>query len=576
VSAPDDSISRPLDLAREFAAASADDWRRTVADSLGGRRLEDLLVEVCDGVAVRPLYTADDLPAGGARAVPRATAGWQACQRCDHPDPAETGRWIAEAARRGVDGAWLVFDAAARRGLDAWAPASAALAVDGVVLSTAGELRPVLEAVDAARAEAFLDGGGNGIALAAAVLAARQLRGPTPGALSGGLGWDPLGALAGDGELPYGLERSLELLADAVAWADRHGCSVRAASVSTLPYHMAGATPVQELAGAIGTGVEYLRRMTASGAELEAACGRLVFVVPIGRDLPVGIATLRALRVMWSRVVAASGGNPAARVATIHAVTPPRGLTRRDPWVNMLRATVGAFAAIAGGADILTVLPFDAALGHPDAFGRRIAANLHTILREESHLGRVLDPAGGSYAIERLTRDLAEAGWAAFQAIERAGGMAAALLDGGLHRELAAATRRLAADLAGGRMPITGVSSHPDRNERPLERPVIARADVLAAAASRPAPPALDGNLWARLAAVEQAVEAGRGDGSVLDAAIAALAAGATIGAVAAALRGSGEPTRIAALPAAREEAALEGRSGPGEALSPTPEAGRG
>jgi methylmalonyl-CoA mutase len=279
---------------------------------------------------------------------------------------------------------------------------------------------------------------------------------------------------------------------------------------------------------------------------------------------------------MWSRVVEASGGGPAARVATIHAVTPPRGLTRRDPWVNMLRATVGAFAAVAGGADIVTVLPFDAALGHPDAFGRRIAANLHAILREESHLGRVLDPAAGSYAVERLTWDLAEAGWAAFQAIERAGGMAAALLGGGLHRELAAAARRQAADVVGGRTPITGVSSHPDPNERALERPVIARADVLTAAASRPAPPALDGKLRARLAAVEQAAAAGRGDGSVLDAAIAALAAGATIGAVAAALRGSGEPTRIAALPAAREEAALEGRRGPGEAPIPSPEAGRG
>lgn len=576
MSAPDDSISRPLDLAPELSAASAHDWRRAVADSLGGRRLEDLLVEVCDGVAVRPLYTADDLAAGQARAVPRAAAGWQACQRCDHPDPAETGRWIAEAAQHGVDGAWLVFDAAARRGLDASDPGSAALAVDGVVLSAAGELGPVLEAIDAARVEAFLDGGGNGIALAAAVLASRRLQGPAPAGLSGGLGWDPLGALAGDGELPYGLERSLELLADATAWADRHGCSVRAASVSTLPYHMAGATPVQELAGAIGTGVEYLRRMTASGAELEAACHRLVFVVPIGRDLTVGIATLRALRVMWSRVVEASGGRPAARVATIHAVTPPRGLTRRDPWVNMLRATVGAFAAVAGGADILTVLPFDAALGHPDAFGRRIAANLHAILREESHLGRVLDPAGGSYAIERLTRDLAEAGWASFQAIERAGGMAAALLGGGLHRELAAAARRQAEGLRTGRTPITGVSSHPDRSERPLARPTTARADVLAAAGSRPAPPAPDGKLRERIAAVERAAEAGRGDGSVLDAAIAALAAGATISAVAAALRGGGEPTRTAALPAAREEATLEGWCGPGEALSPPPEAGRG
>jgi methylmalonyl-CoA mutase len=382
--------------------------------------------------------------------------------------------------------------------------------------------------------------------------------------------------LAGDGILPYGLERSLELLADAAAWSEGHGRGMRIATVSTLPYHMASATPVQELACAVATGVEYLRRMTAAGVGLEAACRHVEFVVPIGRDLPVGIATLRALRVMWARVVHACGGDGAARVARLHAVTPPRGLTRRDPWVNMLRATVGAFAAVAGGADVLTVLPFDAALGHPDGFGRRIAANLHAILREESRLGHLLDPAGGSYAIERLTRDLAEAGWAAFQAIERAGGMAAALLGGELHRELAASARRQAVDLASGRMPITGVSSHPDRSEAPLERPVTTRAEVLAAASARLAGRGPDEHLPELLAAVERAAGAGRGDGSVVDAAITASAAGATVGAVAAAIRGRGEPTGIAALPAAREEELIESRRLGSAPSHSSPEAGGG
>ena len=243
----------------------------------------------------------------------------------------------------------------------------------------------------------------------------------------------------------------------------------------------------------------------------------------------------------------------------------------------MLRATVGAFSAVAGGADVLTVLPFDAALGHPDGFGRRIAANLHAILREECRLGQLADLAGGSYAIEGLTRELAEASWAAFQAIEAAGGMAAVLLDGGLHRELAASARRQAADLASGRMPVTGVSSHPDPGEQPLERAVTARAEVLAAAAARLAGRAPDGRgSGSLLAAVERAAGAGRGDGSVLEAATAAMAAGATVGAVAAAIRGRDAPTAIAALPAAREEEILDSPRSSGTTPLASPEAGDG
>ena len=576
MSIPDSTISSPLDPAREFPAAAFDDWARAAEDSLGGRRLSDLVVEICAGVAVPPVATAAELPAAATAAIARPAVGWQPCQRCDHPDPEETARWIADAAARDVRGSWLVFDAAARHGLDAWDAAAARLAVDGVSLSTAGELDPVLRAIADGNVALHLDGGGNGVALAAAALAARQLRGAAPGGLTGVLGWDPLGALAGDGELPYGLERSLDLLADAAAWSGCHGPALRAATVSTLPYHLAGATPVEELACAIGTGVEYLRRLTMAGIELEAACRGIVFRVPVGRDLPVGIATLRALRLMWARVVDVAGGGDEARLAVLHAVTPPRGLARRDPWVNMLRATVGAFSAVAGGADILTVLPFDAALGHPDGFGRRIAANLHAILCEESHLGRVADPAGGAYAIERLTHDLAEAAWAAFQEIERAGGMAAALLDGALQRRIEGAARRRAENLAGGRLPITGVSSHPDRGERPLERPVTTRAEVLAAAAARCGRAAPAGGAATLLGAVERAAAAGRGDGSVLEAAIAAMAGGATLAAVTAAIRGRGEPTAITALPTARDDEVFEGRHAAGDAPSPAPEAGRG
>lgn len=572
---PDDLLCRPADPRAEFTPASLEAWQAAAEASLEDRGLGELEAELVAGMPARLVYAAADLPPS-VSAPRRAAPGWHACQRCDHPDPAETGRWIADAAERGMTCTWLAFDAAARHGLDARDPASAALAVDGLVLSSAAELGPVVDAVEAHRSGVRLDGGGNGFVLAAALLAARRLRAGVPAGLAGSLGLDPLGALAGDGILTCGLERSLELLADAAAWTESHARGLRAACVSTMPYHMAGATPVQELACAAATSVEYLRRMTADGVELGTACRHLEFLVPVGRDLPVGIATLRALRVIWARIVEACGGDSAAAVATIHAVTPPRGLARRDPWVNMLRATVGAFSAVAGGADVLTVLPFDAALGHPDRFGRRIAANLHSILREECGLGQVLDPAGGSYAFERLTRDLAAAAWAAFQAIEAAGGMAAVLLGGGLRHELAASAGRQADEIASGRTVITGVSSYPNPAERLLERPATRRAEALAAAVARPPATAHDGRLPELLAAVERIAGEGRRDGSLLDAAIAAMAAGATVGALAAAIRGRGGPTTVPALPAAREEELLEARATAGATRGSEAEAGGG
>ncbi|CAM5383467.1 methylmalonyl-CoA mutase OS=Streptomyces antimycoticus OX=68175 GN=SANT12839_085060 PE=3 SV=1 [Streptomyces antimycoticus] len=166
----------------------------------------------------------------------------------------------------------------------------------------------------------------------------------------------------------------------------------------------------------------------------------------------------------------ACGAPSEARAQRQHAVTSPVMMTRRDPWVNMLRTTVATLAAGVGGADAVTVLPFDSAIGLPDDFARRIARNTSTILLEESHLARVIDPAGGSWYVEKLTDDVARAAWAWFQEIERAGGMAAALASGLVRDRLAETWARRGRDLARRKEPITGVSEFPNLAERPVER----------------------------------------------------------------------------------------------------------
>ncbi|TQE20534.1 methylmalonyl-CoA mutase family protein, partial [Streptomyces ipomoeae] len=224
-----------------------------------------------------------------------------------------------------------------------------------------------------------------------------------------------------------------------------------------------------ELGCSLATGVSYLRELTAAGLSVEQACGQLEFRYAATDDQFLTIAKLRAARRLWARVAEVCGA-PASGAQIQHVVTSPVMMARRDPWVNMLRTTVAALAAGVGGADSVTVLPFDDALGLPNAFARRIARNTSTILIEESHLSRVIDPAGGSWYVERLTDELAQAAWAQFQWIERMGGQAAALRDGYLGPDLANTWAARTNKLAKRREPITGVSEFPHLHEKPVER----------------------------------------------------------------------------------------------------------
>ncbi|NEA13363.1 methylmalonyl-CoA mutase, partial [Streptomyces sp. SID10692] len=257
-------------------------------------------------------------------------------------------------------------------------------------------------------------------------------------------------------------------LAPAVRWAQRCDAEypeLRAVAVDALPYHEAGGSAGEELGLSLATGVAYLRALTGAGMSVEAACGQLEFRYAATADQFLTIAKLRAARRLWARVAEASGA-PAAGAQRQHAVTSPVMMTRRDPWVNMLRTTLATLGAGVGGAESVTVLPFDHALGLPDAFARRIARNTSTILIEESHLARVVDPAGGSWYVERLTDELAAAAWAFFQETERAGGLPAALRSGMVAERLAATWAARSAKLARRKEPITGVSEFPMPGER--------------------------------------------------------------------------------------------------------------
>jgi methylmalonyl-CoA mutase len=244
---------------------------------------------------------------------------------------------------------------------------------------------------------------------------------------------------------------------------------VRAIVVDAVGVHAAGGADAQELGFSIAAGVAYLRTLTEAGLDVATAARLLEFRYAATDEQFATIAKLRAARRLWARVLSACGSDDAGGQHQ-HAVSSPTMFTRRDPYVNLLRGTIAGFAAGVGGADAVTVAPFDAALGVSSPFARRVARNTQALLIQEAHVARVIDPAGGSWLVESLTNALARAAWAFFQELEAAGGAVVAL-DAGLvaarveavraAREQAVATRRT---------PITGVSEFPDLAELPVER----------------------------------------------------------------------------------------------------------
>ncbi|UCZ63141.1 methylmalonyl-CoA mutase small subunit [Mycolicibacterium phocaicum] len=283
--------------------------------------------------------------------------------------------------------------------------------------------------------------------------------------LSIDLGADPLTApLSG---------RAAAAAADVVATAAKltgYDGGVRAVTVDAAALHNLGASASLELAGALAAGVAYLRLLTESGLSAADALRQLSFRFAADDDQFATIAKLRAARRLWARVAEVVGA-PDSGAATIHAVTSKAMMSQRDPWVNMLRTTLAAFAAGVGGADTLLVETFDAAIdgglpGTAVTFSRRMARNTQLLLLEESHLGRVVDPSGGSWFVEDLTDQLAQQAWTKFQELESLGGFVAARDH--LSAQIAEVAARRADDIAHRRTALTGVNEFPNLAETPL------------------------------------------------------------------------------------------------------------
>jgi len=458
-----------LSLAADFSAAAHDHWLKLVDKVLGGAPFDKKLVSrTYDGLALQPLYTRADwdaendpsgLPGGapftrGGTVLGTSANGWDVRQSHAHPDPKTANEQILEDLQRGVTSISLKIDASG---------------ANGIAVRSLADLDAVLKDVLLDLAPVALDVVGPPQPIAALLMNLLTKRGIKADAFSGDFGFDPLGILASTGQLAIGADAVFARFADTASYIAKHYPKARAINIKAITYHSAGAADAQELGCAMAVAVEYLRALTNAGLDVDTACGQIAFTVAADADFFLTIAKVRALRKLWGRVAEACGASVESRVAPITACTAPRMMSRRDPWVNILRTTVGCFAAGVAGADAVTVLPFDAALGLPSDLGRRIARNTQIVLQEESGLNRVIDPAGGAWMFERLTDELAEKAWAFFQEIEKQGGMTTALTSGFVAGKIAAVHAERAKNISRRKDAITGVSEFPNIHEAPVQ-----------------------------------------------------------------------------------------------------------
>ncbi|GLE50753.1 methylmalonyl-CoA mutase small subunit [Mycobacterium montefiorense] len=443
-------------------------WRTAVAGVLAksarkepaelGEQPEHLLdTQTYDGFAVRPLYTAfDELP------EPSLPGEWPYLRGGDPFRDVKSGWKVVEA-----------FPGAAATAAEANAAVLGALG-DGVSAllirvgadgATAQDLEVLLSGVYLSMAPIVIEAGADYVVAADAMLAlVADVEADQRATLSIDLGADPLtAALSG---------RPAAAIDDVVAVASRvtDERGVRAITVDGTAFHNLGANATWELAAGIAAAVAYLRVLTEAGIPVGKALGQISFRFAADDDQFMTIAKMRAARQLWARV-AEVVGEPDAGGAIVHAQTSLPMMTQRDPWVNMLRCTLAAFGAGVGGADTVLVFPFDIAIpggfpGTARSFARRIARNTQLLLLEESHVGRVLDPGGGSWFVEDLTKQLAQRAWEQFQAVEARGGFVDAR--DYIAEAIADIAGRRADDIAHRRTAITGVNEFPNLTEPTL------------------------------------------------------------------------------------------------------------
>ncbi len=532
----------------EFPPTLYEEWRKAIDKVLKGAPFEKRLVtKTYENIDLQPMYRQEDI-AGlpqidslpgfapyvrGVSPLGYVASSWDVAQEIPCATPTAFNEALSADLARGQNAVNLVLDHPTLHGVDADQADAGDVGKDGLSLSSLADLAEALNGVDLETTPIYVQADASALSFAALLAALVKQQGKSLAKLRGAIGMDPLGHLAHYGHLPRDLNGVYDVMAQLTGWAKANAPQLQTLTVQGHPYHNGGASTTQELAFALATAVDYLRAMQERGLSIDDAAPRVRFAFSIGSNFFMEIARLRAARMLWAKIVQAFGGNAESQKMRIHARTSAWNQTVYDPHVNLLRGTTEAFSAIVGGCDSLHISPFDELICTPDEFSRRVARNTHTVLREETHITRTVDPAGGSWYIENLTDAVARQSWAIFQDVEKQGGMAKALAAGWPQGQVADTAAKRMANIAKRKDIFVGANMYPNLKETRLEAPKVDTAALHAERAAALSQFRAKANAGQKKTALDQLA---KGD-NIVDAAIQAALAGATLGEIAQAAR---------------------------------------
>ncbi len=527
-------------------------WEARATTELGGGDPARLTWETPEGIAVAPLYTAADLEGleavdslpgespylRGVRATMYANRPWTIRQYAGFSTAEESNAFYRANLEAGQMGLSVAFDLATHRGYDSDHPrVTGDVGKAGVAIDSVEDMKILFDAIPLDKMSVSMTMNGAVLPVLAGYIVAAEEQGVAPEQLSGTIQNDILKEFMVRNTYIYPPAPSMRIVADIITYTAVNMPKFNSISISGYHMHEAGATAVQELAFTLADGLEYVRSALDRGLDVDKFAGRLSFFFGIGMNFFMEVAKLRAARLLWARIMDQfDPAQPASKMLRTHCQTSGVSLTEQDPYNNIVRTTIEGLAAVLGGTQSLHTNSFDEAIALPSDFAARIARNTQLILAEETGVTHVVDPLGGSYYVEALTHALASHAWSLIEEVESLGGMTKAVESGmpKLRIEEAAARRQAAVDQ--GEAVTVGVNKYRLEHEDPIESREIDNTAVRDAQIARLTQVRADRDEAQCVESLQRLTEGAQGDANLLELAIAATRARATVGEISNAL----------------------------------------
>jgi methylmalonyl-CoA mutase len=451
-------------------------WKKAAAKSSPGGDVDALNWTTPDGITVKPLYTAEDvqglanantLPGfepfvRGPQATMYAARPWTIRQYAGFSTAEESNAFYRRGLAAGGQGVSVAFDLATHRGYDSDHPrVKGDVGKAGVAIDSVEDMKILFDGIPLDKVSVSMTMNGAVLPILAGYVVAAEEQGVPQDKLSGTIQNDILKEFMVRNTYIYPPQPSMRIVGDIIEYTARNMPKFNSISISGYHMQEAGANQALELAFTLADGKEYVKTATAKGLDVDDFAGRLSFFWAIGMNFYLEIAKMRAARMLWHRIMKGFGAkNPKSLMLRTHCQTSGWSLTEQDPYNNVVRTTIEAMAAVFGGTQSLHTNSFDEAIALPTEFSSRIARNTQLIIQEETHITNVIDPWAGSYMMEKLTQEMADAAWKIIEEVEAMGGMTKAVDSGWAKLKIEAAAAEKQARIDSGKDVIVGVNKY--------------------------------------------------------------------------------------------------------------------